>query len=675
MSRNELRDSASPYLLQHAQNPVHWRLWGAAALAEAQANDKPILLSIGYAACHWCHVMAHESFEDPETAALMNELFVNIKVDREERPDIDHLYMSALHMLGEQGGWPLTMFLTPKGEAFWGGTYFPPEPRYGRPSFREILRSIARIYRIQGQAVAENAAAIRRRLSAAPSDHIEPLTLDFADSLARLLNDAIDPLNGGLRGSPKFPNPSILENLWRSADRLGNESMRASVALTLERMCRGGIFDHLGGGFARYSVDERWLVPHFEKMLYDNAQVLDLLAGAWIKTNNDIFRQAALKTVGWLEREMRAPSGAFFASLDADSEGVEGKFYVWSYSEIIDALGPDAGPAFAKAYDISPMGNWRDEHSGLAVNILNRLHESSDESDWSLARSILFSRREKRIAPSLDDKILADWNGLAIAALARASLAFNMPAWRDLASVAYRFVYDSMMGPHLEAPVHAMRNDVASAPAMALDYAAMASAALAMAEVFTDSTAFINDAKIWLERLWRDHRNDHGLLTMPSRAAEDVLLRLAPTQDDAIPNAHGLAAQAMIRLHVWTGDMLWLNRADALIAAATPAIRSSPANHCGLLNAFESRMRMIDVVVIAPRDHELAHIARANMGLNCIVRIVNDSKELPSEHPLADLGNIGTPTAFVCGSDRCSPPATTANDLVARIAEFHRTQS
>ena len=364
---NRLAAATSPYLLQHAHNPVAWWQWGPEALAEAKNANKPILLSVGYAACHWCHVMAHESFEDEATAAVMNELFVNIKVDREERPDIDQIYMNALHLLGEQGGWPLTMFLTPKGEPVWGGTYFPKDLRYGRPAFIDVLREVARLFREEPEKIEQNRKALLARLAdkARPQGQVT-IGLAELDGAAFHLGNAFDTTHGGLRGAPKFPQGAMLEFLWRAGIRTGAARFFDTVALTLEHMSEGGIYDHLGGGFSRYSVDEKWLVPHFEKMLYDNAQLLELLALAWQRGGNALFAQRARETVDWLKREMVTKEGAFAASLDADSEGEEGKFYVWSLKEIEDALGSDA-VYFAAEYDVTAGGNFEGH------NILNRL--------------------------------------------------------------------------------------------------------------------------------------------------------------------------------------------------------------------------------------------------------------------------------------------------------------
>ncbi|MEW5963157.1 MAG: DUF255 domain-containing protein, partial [Pseudomonadota bacterium] len=348
MSRNRLADATSPYLLQHKGNPVHWWPWGREALDEAKRTGKPILLSVGYAACHWCHVMAHESFEDPVTAAVMNELFVNIKVDREERPDIDAIYMGALQRLGEHGGWPMTMFLDSDGRPFWGGTYFPPEARWGKPAFRHVLGEVARIFREEPDKMRGNAEALTAMLAEA---RVRDRAITISD---RLLADVtgrlagvIDPVHGGIAGAPKFPQWSFFWLLWRGAIRYDNAAAREAVSNTLRHVCQGGIYDHLAGGFARYSTDERWLVPHFEKMLYDNALLVDLMTEVWRETHDPLLAVRIEETVGWLLGEMGTDGGAFAASLDADSDGEEGKFYVWSAAEIAEVLGaafPLEGP-------------------------------------------------------------------------------------------------------------------------------------------------------------------------------------------------------------------------------------------------------------------------------------------------------------------------------------------
>ncbi|MDX2318264.1 MAG: thioredoxin domain-containing protein, partial [Hyphomicrobiaceae bacterium] len=366
---NQLGRETSPYLLQHKDNPVHWRPWGQAALDEAKAANKPILLSVGYAACHWCHVMAHESFEDEATAAVMNDLFVNIKVDREERPDVDAIYMAALHQLGEQGGWPLTMFLTPDAEPYWGGTYFPPKERYGRPSFVRVLTTMAKVYHEEPDKVRTNADAITAQLAPSQTKGTgAELNNAILSDLARRFLGAVDPTNGGLRGAPKFPQTQFFDFLWRSGLRYRLPNLGEAVDITLTHICQGGIYDHVGGGFSRYSVDDKWLVPHFEKMLYDNALLLELMTESWRESKSPLYAKRIEETIGWLLREMVTEGDAFAASLDADSDGVEGIFYVWSLAEITEILGQTDARLLAEIYDVTKGGNFE------GSNILNRLN-------------------------------------------------------------------------------------------------------------------------------------------------------------------------------------------------------------------------------------------------------------------------------------------------------------
>src|SRR5665647_3129497 len=490
---NRLAQATSPYLLQHQHNPVDWWQWGPEALAEAKRSNRPIMLSVGYAACHWCHVMAHESFEAEATAQVMNALFVNIKVDREERPYIDQIYMNALHLLGEQGGWPMTMFLTPNAEPVWGGTYFPKEPRYGRPAFTDILREVSRMFREEPAKIEQNRAALLARLAdkARPAGKVT-IGLKELDGAAKQVGNMFDPTHGGMRGAPKFPQPAILEMLWRAGLRTGDTGFFETVEHSLERMSEGGIYDHLGGGFSRYSVDERWLVPHFEKMLYDNAQLLELLALAYARSGNELFRQRARETVEWLQREMVTPEGAFAASLDADSEGEEGKFYVWSKNEIIELIGPEAGNFFARHYDVSDEGNFEGH------NILNRLERversTAAEARLAVLRAILLDARSARVRPGIDDKVLADWNGLMIAALVNAGIIFDEPSWLALAKHAFDFIARTMTkGDRLG---HSWRAGRLLFPGLASDFAAMIRAALALHEA-TAERSYLAQALAW----------------------------------------------------------------------------------------------------------------------------------------------------------------------------------
>ncbi|MGH6839554.1 MAG: thioredoxin domain-containing protein [Methylocella sp.] len=680
--QNELSQAASPYLLQHANNPVHWRMWGAAALHEAQAENKPILLSIGYAACHWCHVMAHESFEDEATAAVMNELFVNIKVDREERPDIDHVYMTALHAFGERGGWPLTMFLTPTGEPFWGGTYFPKVAHYGRPSFVSVLKTVAEAFRAEPARIAQNTKIVRGELSKSAVSGGGGITLEQADGLAPQIARLIDPVHGGLNGAPKFPNTPILELLWRAGARLANAPYRDLVKLTLTKMSEGGIYDHLGGGYARYSTDERWLVPHFEKMLYDNAQILELLGLCHHEFGGALFRARARETVAWLQREMTTVEGAFCASLDADSDGVEGKFYVWTYAEIETLLGQEDAEFFGKFYDAQPSGNWEDDAHGGSIIILNRLEANppalAEEARLAPLRQRLSDSREKRVRPGRDDKILADWNGLMIAALVNAATLFDAPEWIGFSARAYDFIVSAMQVIDAEGNkrlAHGWRAGVLVTPGLALDHAAMIRAALALHETrnfahgLASARDYLADAIAWAEALETYHFDPRsGLLNMAAKDAGDVILRLAPTADDAIPNAHPVYLSALVRLFGLTGEARWLARADALFFALGAAARSNFVGHAGILNALDFRLRAKEIVTVGARRKALYEAALGVPFTGRIVADIDRSDEVPEGHPAkAQLALAGDAAAFICADGACSLPARDKQALLASI--------
>ncbi|MFN4088846.1 MAG: thioredoxin domain-containing protein, partial [Alphaproteobacteria bacterium] len=538
MTRNLLGGETSPYLLQHRENPVHWRPWGEAAMAEARTAGRPILLSVGYAACHWCHVMAHESFEDPAIAGVMNDLFVCVKVDREERPDVDAIYQRALALLGQQGGWPLTMFLTPDGEPYWGGTYFPPQPRWGRPGFPDVLRTMADAWRSDPERVSKNVTAIREALVKAAETQAGDgsIPAPLLDRIARRLVRETDPFHGGVGDAPKFPSTPVFQFLWRAWKRSGLEPFRRAVTTTLVQMSQGGIWDHLGGGFSRYSVDERWLVPHFEKMLYDNAQMVDLLTTVWQDERRPLFEARVRETVAWLLREMRAETAedgnaAFAAALDADSEGVEGRFYVWSETEIDAVLGLEAN-FFKTVYDVSPGGNWE----GHAI--LNRLDapdllDMAAEARLAAARAKLFSRREGRPRPVRDDKVLADWNGLAIAALAGAAAAFDEPEWLEAAEQAFAFVAGRMTAAdcRLRHPWCAGR---LAHPATLDDHAQMARAALVLCQA-TGRADYLAHARDWAEAADRHYADPDGGYFMSADDTGDLITRPKASFDDATP--------------------------------------------------------------------------------------------------------------------------------------------
>jgi uncharacterized protein YyaL (SSP411 family) len=655
---NLLGRETSPYLLQHAANPVHWRPWGKTALDEAKATNKPIMVSIGYAACHWCHVMAHESFEDPETAALMNSLFVNIKIDREERPDIDHIYMSALHALGEQGGWPLTMFTTPDGTPFWGGTYFPPEPRWGRPSFRQVLQGVANAFHTGAEAVTQNTKALtqflERQAVASVGEAPGPAQLD-AVALAYL--KMTDPEHGGLRGAPKFPNPPIYRFLWQNAFRTGQPEARDALHLMLARMSLGGIYDHLGGGYARYSTDEIWLVPHFEKMLYDNAQLLELLAFAQADRPNPLYVQRSAETVGWMMRDMSAQrvdgKAAFAASEDADSEGEEGRFYVWTEAEVDALLGSDAA-AFKRAYDVTADGNWEGH------TILRRVRPAgtpAEKATLSRARDVLFQAREKRPRPGWDDKVLADWNGLAIAALARASAVFGQPAWLDRAREAFDFVLTHMTAGHGGVD-HAWRLGRVTAPGLIEDQAAMARAALALYEA-TGATKFLHTAERLANAARDAFADGHGGFYSTAAGASDVpLTRPRTAADNATPAGNGIMAEVFARLFHLTGDAQWRVRANAVLTAFS----GQPDQLAGmptLLAAADLLEETASVVVSgsAVAVTGLLEAALRSPDPAVVVLRAADTSTLPPHHPaFGKTQGLQQAVAYVCRRAVCGLP-------------------
>jgi uncharacterized protein len=673
MSENRLAHETSPYLLQHQDNPVHWWAWGPEALAEAQRTGKPILLSIGYAACHWCHVMAHESFEDPAVAALMNELFVNIKVDREERPDIDAVYMRALHAMGEQGGWPLTMFLDSGGRPFWGGTYFPPAPRYGRPGFAQVLREVSRVWAEDRDKVAHNAGvlvgALNARVEGRATSIIEDAVL--ADLTGRMVS-AVDPVRGGLTGAPKFPQWSFFWLLWRGAMRFRNEGAKSAVETTLTNICQGGIYDHLGGGFARYSVDERWLVPHFEKMLYDNALLMDLLCEAYRESGNKLYARRIEETAEWVLREMIAEGGGFAASLDADSEGDEGKFYTWSKAEVVEVLGEADAVVFCAAYDVTEAGNW-EGHTILNRLADPRLRSPSEEAGLAQMRAQLLARRAERVRPGWDDKVLTDWNGLMIAALTHAARVFDRPKWLTAAATAFGFIVERMEKDGRLA--HSWRAGQVKAPGTASDYANMIWAALRLLQA-TGEPALLIAAERWCaileEHFWIE---DGGGYAFTADDTADVIARMRSAQDDATPNANALMISNLVALSLLTGKSAYRDRAEAIAHAFAADLGRATLGHCGLLAGFYDLIAPQQVIVIETADAGAsAKLAQAMFKLSlpgAVQQVVADDATgfLVARAFAGKSALAGKPTAYACIGPTCSLPLTAADELLKALRE------
>jgi uncharacterized protein YyaL (SSP411 family) len=673
LDANRLAEETSPYLLQHKDNPVHWQAWSAETLALARETGRPILLSSGYAACHWCHVMAQESFENEAIAALMNAHFVNVKVDREERPDIDHLYQQALALLGQQGGWPLTMFLTPNGEPFWGGTYFPPTPRYGRPAFPDVLTAVAELWREKSKVVERNVTALGDALARlSQSIPGEPLSSEAFLQAAERLEQLLDPVNGGIRGAPKFPQAPSLDLLWRAWKRTGRQSFRKGLLTTLDHICQGGIYDHLGGGFARYSTDERWLAPHFEKMLHDNAQLIELLTEVWRDERSPLYSARIEETIGWIAREMRLAEGGFAGSLDADSEHEEGKFYVWTAAEIRAALGERA-ERFMRVYGVSEAGNW--ENGKSILNRLDSIELLDQETEAALAadRATLLALREKRVRPGLDDKALADWNGLAIAAIAKAAVVFEREDWLRLAADAFDFVTTAMSdeGGRL---LHSWRAGRAKHVAVLDDYADLSRAALALYEARGEDR-YLEHCRRWVEIVethYRDARDGGYFFTADD--AEALITRAKIAEDAPLPSGNGTMLQVLAHLYYLTGDDAYRDRAEKIIACFSGLVRRGPLGFSTLLSGAETLREAIQIVVIGEREaSDTAALLRAVQGVSLPGRalsVIAPGAALPRTHPaFGKTQQEDRATAYVCRGPVCSLPLVESDALTAALRE------
>ncbi len=673
MTKNLLSLETSPYLLLHKDNPVHWRAWGEGALAEARRENKPILLSIGYAACHWCHVMAHESFEADAIAAVMNEHFINIKVDREERPDLDVIYQTALGLMGERGGWPLTMFLTPGGEPFWGGTYFPATAKYGLPSFPHILGSIAETFHRQVDGIKDAAQTIKEAMEQlARPEGGGGLEMDLLDRTAALCLSAVDPVEGGSMGAPKFPQVPFFTFLWRSSKRLHSEAMARAVTLTLERICRGGIYDHLGGGFSRYSTDEVWLAPHFEKMLYDNALLIEFLSEVWLDTHDPLLAERVEQTIGWALRDMAVtgPDGesAFASALDADSEGVEGKYYVWTEAEIDALLGPDS-PAFKKAYDVTARGNWEGR------TILNRRGTAPPrggvkEGALARCREILLEARTSRVPPARDDKVLCDWNGLMISALVRAATAFKEKAWLDAAKRTFDFICRYMTE---DGRLHHSRcGGVTRHAAVLDDYAQMIRSALTLLESCGESV-YLDQALAWLAvvngRFW-DEAGGGYYLTADD--VTDVITRSKTIADNAMPSGNGVMLEVLARLFLITGDVAHRQRAERIVRVFSSSDPRNLTNLPGLTVGFEILERALSIIIVGDLTDPLTTaLRRAAVDTAPPWRVlmgVAPGTGLPASHPAHGKTGRSGPAAFVCTAGTCGLPITDPEALRNHLA-------
>ncbi len=702
---NRLAHETSPYLLQHAHNPVDWHPWGPEALARAAAEDKPILLSVGYSACHWCHVMAHESFEDPETAALMNELYVNVKVDREERPDIDAIYMEAVQAMTGRGGWPMTVFLTPDGKPFYGGTYFPPEPRYSMPSFRQLLLAIADAWRNRRRELLSAGDrlidALNRSGALRPAD--TPLTIALLDRAAKRLLRGFDRVEGGFGGAPKFPQPMNLDFLLQHYARTHDLVSLNAVAFTLTKMANGGIYDQLGGGFHRYSTDDEWLVPHFEKMLYDNAQLARTTLHAWQITGEPAFRRVAEETLDYVLREMTAPEGGFYSTQDADSEGEEGKFFLWTPAQVADLLGAEDARLFSGYFGVTSRGNFRE--GGPGANILHARRDLAVvAADLGVTpdrlaravergRKILFEARERRVRPGRDDKLLAEWNGLMLHAFAEAGAALDRPDYVQAAVRAAEFVLTQMSesanqriseSANLEdydspfairhSPIRLYRTYNASRAhlnAYLEDYAAMALGLIALYQA-TFELRWLQAAAGLAETILAQFRDPARPGFFQTSADHETLIaRRKDFTDNAVPSGNSLAAELFLRLAKLLDRPAYIAHATGVMALMADALGEQPAAFGRLLCAADLHLNPgVEIAIIgdpaaADMRSLLAEARRPFLPNSVLAGAAPGDAAAAAFVPLlAGRGLVGgKAAAYVCRNYACNLPVTEAGAL------------
>jgi uncharacterized protein YyaL (SSP411 family) len=652
---NRLAHEVSPYLLQHAHNPVDWYPWGEEARAKARAEDKPIFLSIGYSACHWCHVMERESFEDESVARILNEHFVSIKVDREERPDVDSIYMSAVQLMTGHGGWPMSMFLTPDGAPFYAGTYFPPDDRHGMPGFKRVLLHVAEAYRSRKDdvraAAGEVRDAIAKQLDTGLSMTIERRVLDSA---AMRIAQAYDPVNGGFGGAPKFPPSMTLDFLMQVAWRTGDRTLDDIVTNTLRKMARGGMYDQIGGGFHRYSVDARWLVPHFEKMLYDNALLARLYTRAWQWKRDPEFARIANEILGWVMREMTSPDGGFYSTQDADSEGEEGKFYVWSRREVMEALGPDDGRVFCELYDISEGGNWEGH------NILNLVRAPESEAEIDVAargKCHLYGLRSKRVWPGRDEKILAGWNGWMLVAFAEAALAFDRDDYRDVCRRNAEFLltrigYGRLLRHH-------------TIPGLLEDYAGVAWG-LTHAYEATHDRRYLDSARGLVEQILVRFADENGGFFDTPSDHEELITRPKDLFDNATPAGNSLACDVLLRLAIFFGESRYADAATRALESILPLAQRYPSGFGFLLSVAEWRAGSPKEIALTGDDETFRALRRA-AGETYLPHRVIVAGAGSEDLPLMQGRDASKSMAYVCEAYMCQEPTTDPERLLALL--------
>jgi uncharacterized protein YyaL (SSP411 family) len=687
---NQLKNETSPYLLQHADNPVDWYPWGEQALAQARQSDKPIFLSIGYAACHWCHVMAHESFEDAATARYMNEHFVNVKVDREERPDLDSIYMNAVVAMTGQGGWPMSVFLTPEGKPFYGGTYFPKTRRHGMPAFTDVLQGIAEAWRNQRGEIEKNGAQLQTALAGGgvPGGGAElPLDERTLELALNALAHTFDPEQGGWGGAPKFPQPMTLEFLIRIYTETRDELVLKMITLTLDKMARGGMYDHLGGGFHRYSTDDHWLVPHFEKMLYDNAQLARVYLHGYQVTGNEFYKRVTAEILNYVVREMTDPNGGFYSSQDADSEGQEGKFFVWTPEEIRSALGGSTSgllivskskqevndaALFMDAYGVTAQGNFEGKnilHRARDTDVLAEMHRmSEDEVEHKLdaARQKLWTMREHRQKPARDDKILTGWNGLMLAAFAEAARVLKREDYRQVAVRNADFLLTHLRDEN--GRVKRSYNDgQARLNGYLEDYANLAEGLLALYETTFEEKYWVA-ARELADTILEHFSDPRGGFFDTSDDHEELVVRPKDVQDNATPSGSAMATMVLFKLGAYTGDRRYVDAAEAAVAPLQPALAQAPTGFAWWLCGLEFELAPPkEIAIVGEQAEHLLAVVFGEYRPNQVVawKRAGEESVIPLLEGREAIG--GKATAYVCQKFACQMPVTEAEALHAQL--------
>ncbi|HEU5460365.1 MAG TPA: thioredoxin domain-containing protein [Pyrinomonadaceae bacterium] len=670
---NQLIHETSPYLLQHADNPVEWYPWGEEAFEKARRENKPVLLSIGYSACHWCHVMAHESFENQEIAKLMNQLFVNIKVDREERPDLDQIYMNAVQMMTHHGGWPMTVFLTPDAVPFYGGTYYPPQDRYNMPGFPRVLISVSEAYRDRQDDIRETGASLinelRRLSSTSGSD--QPVEKELLDAAYVGIVRSYDSINGGFGGAPKFPPAMALEFLLRTHVRSGNREALEMVRHTCIQMANGGMYDQLGGGFHRYSTDAKWLVPHFEKMLYDNALLSRLYLHYFQATEEQEARQTAEGILDYVLREMTHPSGGFYSTQDADSEGHEGKFFVWDIDEIRSTLGERDAELFSSYYNITPSGNFEGKNIPNVTRSLERVAEQNAVSVSELQASLdesrrkLFELRETRIKPARDEKVLTAWNGLMMASFAEAGVILNRHDYTEAARRNAEFVLSNLRKDGTL--LRTWKDGVAKFNGYLEDYSFLIEGLVTLFET-TGEFRWLEEAQVLTERMIEEFwDNEGGGFYFTGKSHEDLIVRSKDYFDNATPSGNSVAAMALLRLAVLTGKENYRNVAIAVLREIGESARRYPSGFGYALSAADFLLSTPKEVAIvgAERQPLLREVWRRYLP-NKVVAPGFGGENIPllENRPLLN----DRPTAYVCKNYTCQKPVNEPSELARQLS-------